>query len=206
MSARRLHFLILFTAAIIGAATSSVSVAAEIQQPPREVIEKVGNILGLLCDQLWAANDEFWHKGEIKRCIVTMQVITEIDPQDTEAFTDMAWLLSGEGNNDAAKATYEKAISLNPKAVDLYFDFGMHYFGLKQYDDAIKILESALPLTPSALHWKLLAHAYEHAGRYDDSVKMWLHVKEMTPDDPAVGINLPRVQELAVKSANQKPN
>jgi len=164
-------------------------------EPPGEVEERVGCILGLVRDGLWGESDRFWHEGEYRRCIALARMITEIDPQDTEAFSTGAWLLWNVGEGEEAIAFYKKGISANPSDPDLYFDLGMHYYNLGRYVDAIAVMEAGAALNPPPIKLRLLAHAYERAGRREDSIRTWERMKALTPDDPVVDRNLERVKK-----------
>jgi len=195
-------FKVLVGAALVWAGLAgSPSSAVGTQGPPQPQVERLEHLLSLVRDRLWVESDGFWHQGEYRRCIAAMQLIAEIDPHDVEAFSSAAWLLWNVGDEDAAVAYYRKGISLNPDKYDLYYDLGMHYFTLHRYADAVEALEPGLQLGPPAIYWKLLAHCYEHTGRFEDALLAWKRVKELAPDDPVVD----RMLEAAREKAKQIP-
>ena len=178
--------------------------ADERAQPPKEVIERVGDLLGRITDELWIHNDEFWHQGEYRWCIAILGVITELDPHDTEAFGNRGWLLWNIGENDTAEAVLKKGISLNPNSYELFYDLGMHYYKLQRYDDAIHTLKTAQPLGLPDVGWKLLAHSYERSNRLDECIAVWEELEKMETGDPAVEFNLSRLRDKAADVGNRE--
>ena len=76
----------------------------------------------------------------------------------------------------------QKALSINPGAIDAYRLLGHYHIFMGEKAQAIKIMEDAVkidPLSPSINHY--LGNVYVYAERYDDAIRQADKVLEMHP-------------------------
>lgn len=160
---------------------------------PPDSLEKLGGVFESVRDQLWQENDRFWHEGDFERCIAALRLITEIDPHDTEAFSNASWLMWNEGRNDEAETFLHKGLALNRDVDDLYFELGFFYYNARRFSEAIECLENAAAFDTHWRTWHLLAHAYEHAGCAPEAFRIWLMMSAQYPNSPVPGIQIDRM-------------
>jgi len=153
------------------------------QQIPPESLDKLQDTFSLLRDNLWEQNDNFWHRGEYKRCIAMCRLITQIDPHEVEAYDDAAWLMQNDFKDDEAEIFLLEGLKNNRDRYDLYFDLGYFCYMHERFDEAVNYLEEASYFDPPAFAKHLLAHAYELAGRYDDAFSIWIEAEALDPSD-----------------------
>lgn len=171
-------------------------IASAQRQIPAESLSKLQNVFGDVRDQLWTANDGFWHHGEFNRCIATMRLITSMDPHDTEAYEDGAWLMDSDLREDDAEAFLREGLANNPDVYDLYFELGNFCYFRKRFDEAISLYTACLTFeeTPSFVRHQL-AHAYELAGATGDALETWLQAEALDPQNPIPPMQIDRIME-----------
>jgi tetratricopeptide (TPR) repeat protein len=169
---------------------SSAAFAADI---PLGSWDKLADIFASVRDGLWHANDHYWHEGDYERCIATLKLITQVDPHDTEAWSDGSWLMWNQNRIDEAEAFLIEGIALNRDVDDLYFDLGLFYYNAKRFPEAINQFETALAISPDWRTWHMLAHAYEHAGIKSEALNIWLMMEPFEPDSPVPGMQIDRI-------------
>jgi adenylate cyclase len=87
-----------------------------------------------------------------------------------------------EWNWQAAHDALQKAIQLNPGAVDAYDMLGYYYVIVGQKDKALEILEQAEQLDPlSPVVLQSLGNMYIFAEKYDDAIRQADKLLEMDP-------------------------
>ncbi len=162
----------------------AITGGAEAQQPiPARSLDAMQQTLGDVRDRLYEANDAFWHRGQYERCIATLRLITEMDPQDTEAFDNAAWLMENQLRDDECEAFRLKGIRMNPDEPDLYFSLGYFYYMRERYPEAISYMERAVSLGSPLITRHMLAHAYESANDTYDALAEWLQIEDLEPGD-----------------------
>jgi len=149
-------------------------------RPAGEFVLKGEDLSALTADELWTKADEYWHAGDYESCIAIDRRITELDPEDTEAYAVAAWLLWSLERGEEAIAELQRGIEANPENYHLYFELGFHYFGhLKQPEQGLPWLEKAVQYPPYPVYVKRnLAHAYRAAGRYSEALATWEEIRK----------------------------
>jgi len=83
---------------------------------------------------------------------------------------------------EAAYEVLQKALHLNPAAIDTYRLLGYYYIVVGKKDEAIKILEKALEIDPlSTVINNYLGEAYAMAWRFDDAYRIAEKQLEINP-------------------------
>lgn len=152
-------------------------------QIPDNSFVKLQDVFTKLRDNLWEKNDEFWHHGEFNRCIAMMRLITQIDPHDTEAYDDGAWLMESELRDREAEAFLREGLVNNPDTYDIYYCLGNFCYFNERFEEAVFYYTASLSFESPTLIRHQLAHAYEHAGYIGESLNTWLEVEAAEPDN-----------------------
>jgi tetratricopeptide (TPR) repeat protein len=154
---------------------------------------------GLAADLLWLKADGYWHHGQWQRMLPMYHAIVALQPQFTLVWSvggwHMAYNLSEYARRDSSYTTVQReeqarrwidegilflqsGLKYNQDKEDLYFDLGWTYFDkVKDYAAAIGYLETAYKKSESMLTGRVLAHAYDKAGRMDEAHILWQHLK-----------------------------
>jgi len=77
-----------------------------------------------------------------------LEDIVKSNPTNHEALLSLGHLLNDNGFYDRAIDKYETYLKGHADNVDVIVDMGVCYFELKQYDQAIKVIKSALVINP----------------------------------------------------------
>ena len=163
-------------------------------QIPPESLDALQGMFAEVRDGLWLRNDEFWHHGEFERSIATLRLMAEIDPHDTEAYENAAWLMGSALRDDEAEAFLRKGLANTTDTYDLYFTLGQFCYVHERFDEAVDYLMVAtcFPDIPEYV-WHSLAHAYESAGLTTDALDIWLQREALDPDDAVPGNQIDRI-------------
>jgi tetratricopeptide (TPR) repeat protein len=94
-----------------------------------------------------------------------------IDPNYLPAHIGLAKLYVTLGDNARAVQIYENALEGHPKEPQLWYELGMFYAREKQWDLAIKDLQTACELDPENRQCiDMIGFCLARAGRYEESV------------------------------------
>ena len=182
---------------ITAAATAASSGGGLSARSPRadKPTPQVEEILDDVVDRLWDRADWYWHEGRYEERVAIDRLIIRIEPQFIEPYGTAGWLLESLGRDPEALALYRQAVAAVPERWETHQDLGMFYYGHKKYPAAAAEFREATqkPGAPGYV-WKMLAHASEHAGDLERAVAAWEGAARVTPNDPAVAVNLQRVQ------------
>lgn len=145
-------------------------------------------IVGGVVDQLWRQTDRYWHEGDHARIVGLDRIITQADPQFLEAYATGGWLIGSLGRTRDAEAFYRLGTRCNPRAAYAYWNLGFFYFNTTHdYPAAVKAFQDGTRQAGAGLDdWKMLAHAQEKAGEWDQAVATWCEVKTRWPDGLSV--------------------
>ena len=163
------------------------------QQVPQASLVKLQDIFGTVRDQLWERNDDYWHRGQFNRCIGTMRMITQLDPRDTEAYIDTAWLMYSDVREEDTEAFLREGLANNPDVPDMYQELGTFLYLRMRFDESILYLSGAVMTDAPSFVWNQLAHAYERAGRIGDCLDTWFAIEAMEPDNGVPPMQIDRI-------------
>ncbi len=86
--------------------------------------------------------------GDSAKALPEFQKVTEIAPDNSIGFLDLGSLYLRDGKWSESIPQFQKALALSPDA-DTYSNIGTAYFFLKNYDQATKMYEKAVEMTPN---------------------------------------------------------
>ncbi|MBI3770345.1 MAG: adenylate/guanylate cyclase domain-containing protein [Deltaproteobacteria bacterium] len=112
-----------------------------------------------------------------------------LDNEDPWAHTALGYACSFAGDLPRAIAAFERAIEINPSLTLAYQGLAV-VLSAEHPDDAIRVMEKAIRLSPRDLQMHLFRHqlavAHLIAGRYDDAVKHEEESLRLRADQPHV--------------------
>lgn len=183
--------LMVSTAVAAGAAPSGKKRAARPPKPTPQVEE----ILDDVVDRVWDRADWYWHEGRYEERVALDRLVIRMEPGFIEPYGTAGWLLESLGRDQEALAIYRQGVATVPERWETHQDLAMFYYQHKQYPEAAAQFRLAAekPNAPGYV-WKMLAHAYERAGDLERAVAAWEGAARVAPNDPAIGVNLRRVQ------------
>jgi tetratricopeptide (TPR) repeat protein len=120
-----------------------------------------------------------------------------IRPHYAEAHVGLGDAMAAKGDNEAAIAHYQKALSLDPLNARVQFALGKIYYSEKGlYYEAVTAYKKAIDLDPSFLDARMgLGEIYEDKGLYKDAVSEYKKVIEVEPKHTAAHYNLAMAYE-----------
>jgi tetratricopeptide (TPR) repeat protein len=90
--------------------------------------------------------------------------------KDFTYFMDKGSLVATYGNDKAAIKYFQKAIKLNPNRSSAYFNMGVSYGELGQYDKALQTMNQAIQMEPDkALYYYGRGRVYLLSGQKDNA-------------------------------------
>jgi TolB-like protein/Tfp pilus assembly protein PilF len=123
----------------------------------------------------------------------------ELDPSLAEAHAAMGATLARELDWRSARASYERAIELNPSLTDIQTNYSNStLLPVGDTERALQLLESALVTDPLSLNVRReLAFAMIAAGRYDEAITHLRQALAVDPDLPFANLQLARALSFA---------
>jgi tetratricopeptide (TPR) repeat protein/TolB-like protein/predicted Ser/Thr protein kinase len=107
--------------------------------------------------------------GDSAKALPEFQKVTEIAPDNSVGYLDIGSLYLREGKWSESIPQFQKALSLAPDA-DTYSNLGTAYFFMKNYDEATKMYEKAVEMTPNdEVLLGNLGDAYRWSGHSDQA-------------------------------------
>ncbi|MCX8052909.1 MAG: tetratricopeptide repeat protein [Armatimonadetes bacterium] len=167
---------------------------------PATSLIKLQELFGGVRDRLWEINDDFWHRGQFERCIAVLRLIAAMDPHDTDAYANGAWLMQNQYRDDEAEAFLIKCLANNPDVYESYWELGYFYYMHERFGEAIENLEKAVAFDVPEFVWHLLAHAYEHDGDVGTALTIWFRQEAAEPENV-----VPRIQIDRILSGGRPP-
>jgi eukaryotic-like serine/threonine-protein kinase len=95
-----------------------------------------------------ALGNAYWVLGDSAKALPEYQKVTELAPDNPMGYTNIGSVYLREGKWSEAIPQFQKALALAPDA-PTYSDLGTAYFFLKSYDQATKMYEKAVEMTPN---------------------------------------------------------
>lgn len=183
------------------------AVVASRKATPEKLPEAVLQIDGMtsrVVDGIWEGTDDYWHKGDYRRCVALIRVCVAADPSFIEAYSTGVWLLWSMGDTASADALLEDGEKRSPDKGDIDAEFGWHLFNTKRYEPAATYLSRSIKVDPKQppMTYSTYAHVLEHLGRYDEAVTVWQAQVKRYPGFSAGPANLARAIKLRDEKAS----
>jgi tetratricopeptide (TPR) repeat protein len=105
-------------------------------------------------------------------------------PQDADYWFDKGALCATYGNDRAAIRYFQKAISLNPNLSGAYFEQGISYGQLGDFDKALTLVDKALEMEPqNGLYLYGRGRVYLLAGKQDQAMEDFKNAAALDDED-----------------------
>jgi tetratricopeptide (TPR) repeat protein len=183
---------------VIGAGSVSAAPAAAKKRSGTQRAVRTPQAEAILDDivgRIWDRADWYWHEGRYEERVALDRLVIRMEPRFIDPYGTAGWLLESLGRDAEALELYRQAVTVAPERWETHHDLGMYHYQHKDYPAAAAAFRRATQCAePPAYVWKMLAHAYERSGRLDQAVATWEAAARVAPDDPAVEVNLRRVQ------------
>lgn len=89
---------------------------------------------------------------ELAKSIDYLTKCLELDPRHFEAHYNLANVYSEMGNLPLAKTHYQVSINIDPDFPNSYYNLGLVLISLKQYKEAISVIDKYIALSPDNDH------------------------------------------------------
>jgi tetratricopeptide (TPR) repeat protein len=99
--------------------------------------------------------------------------------QLASAYTDLGIDLDATGNSAEAQDSYNRALGLNPKMFNAYFDRGLLFEKQGQMEKAIQDYQCAVQLQPSVQGYLQLSHALQQLNRREEAQAYYLKARQL---------------------------
>lgn len=143
-------------------------------------------------------------QNKLDLALEQFSLATEILPNRTEAYKNLAYTYSQLGNDSSAIDVYKKAVQIDTSDLDLQTSLGIFYYRVKDYDNAIKVLEPVMKKAePGSKEYSdalyHLSYAYDLTDRSDKAIEMYKKALELAPGDKDLIFNLSRLYFIQEK-------
>jgi tetratricopeptide (TPR) repeat protein len=126
-----------------------------------------------------------------------LQKVTEITPDDPDAWRELGGSLTMSGRLDEAGAAFRKATELRPSDTRVLVDLGHVVLGSGQVEEALPYFEQAREHEPGNTEaLPALVEVYRRAGRLEDGLAVAKELSDVRPDDVVAALD---VADLALE-------
>lgn len=167
-----------------------------IKMPGQFLVATFSGFKDVISGALWVRADEFFHRGDYDNIIPLVRLVTWLDPHNIDIYTTGAWHMDYNFTDEAQRsdkrniplsiALLEDGIAKNSDRWDLYFELGWVHYNrkLEDYENSLKYIKMACEhdgydsntgkrIPRPEFVDRMLAHAYESTGDYDNAIKYW---------------------------------
>ena len=135
---------------------------------------------------------------DFEAAAIEYEKATFIDPEESDAFNNLAFAYYKLNRLDDCIAAYLKALELTPENAELLTNIGIFYSNKGEYGDAVHFLERGLNLgAENANLLTTLGDAYASMGENDAALGVYTRAIEQNPDDPELLARMGRAHWLA---------
>jgi TolB-like protein/Tfp pilus assembly protein PilF/tRNA A-37 threonylcarbamoyl transferase component Bud32 len=164
------------------AATKALDNAQKLQPDSPETLLALGYYQRFVLDDWEAAKTTFRRVGEML-------------PSSSEVPMALGRIARNEGQWDDSNSYFERALSMDPRNVELLAHAAFNYTMLRQFPTALKLFDRALDLVPHDS--ELLASKagiYQAQGNLKDAVKLLPQINEQTTSSEAFRVKITQMR------------
>ena len=145
----------------------------------------------------------FYYKGKYELALKAFDKVTELQPNDHDAWNNKGLALFKLDRYDEALKSFDKAMALKPDVCDTWNNKGFTLFELGRHDEALKSFDKAIALKPDDhAAWNNKGLALSRLGRHDEALKWFDKAIALKPDHPDAWFN--RACFYAIKGKKRK--
>ena len=122
-------------------------------------------------------------KRQMEEAIKYLKRALTLDPNWSEAHTNLGLIYSRKGRLDEAISEYKKALTIKPNLVEANINLGNAYGSKNMFDEAISEYKKALAINPryAKVHYNL-GNAYRKKRRIDDAISEYEKALAINPN------------------------
>jgi Flp pilus assembly protein TadD len=124
----------------------------------------------------------YYASGEYDKAIIELEKVVELEPDNTDAYTNLALSYSSNGDYENAVTAWTEVIDANPDQAGPYYERGISYFNLKEYEQAMADLTQAVDLDPAnADAYRVRGKCYTYMENYEQAIADFSQAIELDP-------------------------
>ena len=134
---------------------------------------------------------QYWVLRDYPAAKTTFARVSKLLPSSSEAPLALALIAEREGHWDESVDNFERALSLDPRNVELLNHAAGIYDMLRQFPAALKLFNRAWDITPNDPDAMVVkASIYQAQGNLQEAAKLLTEVNAQTPTGPAFNIKI----------------
>ena len=134
---------------------------------------------------------QYWVLRDYPASKTTFARVSKLLPSSSEAPFALALIAEREGHWDESVDNFERALSLDPRNVELLNQAAGTYDMLRQFPAALKLFNRAWDITPNDPDAVVIkASIYQAQGNLQEAAKLLTEVNAQTPTGPAFNIKI----------------
>ncbi len=134
---------------------------------------------------------QYWVLRDYPASKTTFARVSKLLPSSSEAPLALALIAEREGHWDESVDNFERALSLDPRNVELLNQAAGTYDMLRQFPAALKLFNRAWDITPNDPDAVVVkAGIYQAQGNLQEAAKLLTEVNAQTPTGPAFNIKI----------------
>ena len=134
---------------------------------------------------------QYWVLRDYPAAKTTFARVSKLLPSSSEAPLALALIAEREGHWDESVDNFERALSLDPRNVELLNHAAGIYDMLRQFPAALKLFNRAWDITPNDPDAVVVkASIYQAQGNLQEAAKLLTEVNAQTPTAPAFNIKI----------------
>ena len=134
---------------------------------------------------------QYWVLRDYPASKTTFARVSKLLPSSSEAPLALALIAEREGHWDESVDNFERALSLDPRNVELLNQAAGIYDMLRQFPAALKLFNRAWDITPNDPDAVVIkASIYQAQGNLQEAAKLLTEVNAQTPTGPAFNIKI----------------
>ncbi|PYK43259.1 MAG: hypothetical protein DME53_12920, partial [Verrucomicrobia bacterium] len=134
---------------------------------------------------------QYWVLRDYPAAKTTFARVSKLLPSSSEAPLALALIAEREGHWDESVDNFERALSLDPRNVELLNHAAGIYDMLRQFPAALKLFNRAWDITPNDPDAMVVkASIYQAQGNLQEAAKLLTEVNAQTPTAPAFNIKI----------------
>lgn len=136
-------------------------------------------------------------RGDLAGALASYERAVELDPRDSAARNNLAYVLRLQGELDAAERECRAALRLDPELWEAHLNLAFILGSRARYAESLEAARSSLELNAASpdAHYVVGLSLY-HLGRFEEAIDPLTRAEEL---DPALGDAVARVRERIAK-------
>ncbi len=128
--------------------------------------------------------------GRLEDAVSSFKRAADLDPLMKEAYFGAGCAEDARGNYPAAAASYEMALSLDPRDAAVLNNMGVSLFNSGRFEEAVLVLVKAAGISPSSDVYNNLGVTKQKLGRWDEARSSFDRSREISSNDTAPLYNM----------------